>query len=366
MPGTPETPFDPLSPAIPPRRRRPIRIAVDAMGGDLGPAATVAGTLEIAVASPETELILVGRRESVLPCLPPDPPPNLHLCDAGGAVPEGVPPARYLFQHPDAAVARAAGLAAAGEADAFCSLGNTGAATICAVRSFGLLPGLARCAVGEFFLGFAPGTLLIDLGPTVDAQPRHLLAFAELGLAWVAAVRGGEGHRVALLSNGAEGGKGNGILKEAHRLLAASRLPYIGPIEGHDLARGAAEVVVCDGLLGNVLVKFCEGLGERLESWMCQELAGRLPEAEAADLAARLRERFNPIERRGAILLGVRGLAALGHGRGDARHVAAVIRHAVDAVRGRVPERLAARWCAAVGGGHGRDPAPRQVAPPGP
>jgi glycerol-3-phosphate acyltransferase PlsX len=301
-----------------------IRVAVDAMGGDHAPDAVVAGALRAVREDPELEVVLVGRPERLDGLASGGG--RISVEPAGDAIAEGAPPARSLARHPDAAVAVAMRLAAAGRADAAVSCGNTGAALVSAVHEVGLVPGVVRCAVGEALLGWAPRSLLIDLGPSVDVRPAHLVAFAHLGAAYHRAMWGTGAPSVAILSNGGEAGKGNAQVKEALPLLAASGLRFIGPIEGHDLAKGAADVVVCDGFVGNVLVKFCEGLADVLEGWWTEEGRGAPP-------ARPLWSQFRVIEERGAPLLGVRRVVVLGHGRAGADQVAGVVRHAARLVR---------------------------------
>lgn len=303
-----------------------IRVAVDAMGGDHAPDAIVRGALRAVGEDPDLEVVLVGRPER-LPGLSASPGfGRIEVVAGGDAIVEGVPPARSLARHPDAAVAVTMRLLASGQVDAAVTCGNTGAAVVSSVHEVGLMPGVTRCAVGEALLGWAPRTLLIDLGPSVDVRPTHLVAFARLGVAYHRAMWRTENPRVAMLSNGAEAGKGNALTKAAAPLLAASGLQYIGAVEGHDLANGVADVVVCDGFVGNVLVKFCEGLSGILEKWWHEEVPARPPRT-------RIWSGFRVIEDRGAAILGLRRVVVIGHGRADAEGAFGVVRHAARLAR---------------------------------
>ncbi|MCS7207349.1 MAG: phosphate acyltransferase PlsX [Dehalococcoidia bacterium] len=305
-----------------------VPIALDAMGGDYGPPETVAGAVE-AVRQGGVAVLLVGEA-SVLEAelarrnvggLP------LQVVPAQGVIQEGEPPAQALRQKPRASVAVCAGLVKQGIAQGFVSMGSTGAAMAAATLALGLLEGVERPALGGPILGFAPRTLILDLGSHVDCRPQMLVTFGGLGVAFARRFMGVENPRIALLSVGAEEGKGNRQVKEAYDLFKASGLPFIGNIEGHDLPLGKAEVVVCDGFVGNIVMKLAEGLGEAIAGWLRQ----RLPQQEA--LAQEVYALLNVVEHHGGgPLFGVRGVAVVGHGRSRAPAIARAIHTAKRAV----------------------------------
>ena len=320
-----------------------MRIAIDAMGGDNAPEAVVQGALRVLGEDPDLELTLVGV---------PDQLPGLtrtgeriRLVSSGPAIPEGAPPARTLLRQPNASVAVTMRLVAAGEADLALTFGNTGAALVSAVHEIGLLPGVTRCTVGESLFRFAPTRLVLDLGPSVDVRGSHLVAFARLGCAYLEAFHALERPRVGILSNGGESGKGNLMVKEATPLLAESGLNFIGPVEGHELVEDKADIIVCDGFVGNVLVKFCEGMADVLDAYWQKENGGRAVPAD------RPWANFRTIEDRGAVLLGLRKPVLLGHGRATTAGIVGVVRQSARLLRGEFQRRIEQ----AVDG-HWRDP----------
>lgn len=308
-----------------------MRIAIDAMGGDNAPEAVVQGALRVLGEDPDLELILVGVPD-LLPGLP-RAGERIRLVPSGPAIPEGAPPARTLLRQPNASVAVTMRLLAAGEADLALTFGNTGAALVSAVHEVGLLPGVTRCTVGESLFRFAPSRLVLDLGPSVDVRGSHLVAFARMGCAYLEAFHGLDRPRVGILSNGGESGKGNLLVKEATPLLKASGLNFIGAVEGHELVEDKADVIVCDGFVGNVLVKFCEGLAGVLDGfWQAQTGARPTGDTPWAN--------FRTIEDRGAALLGLRRPVLLGHGRATTAGVSGVVRQSARLLRGEFQRRI--------------------------
>jgi phosphate acyltransferase len=316
---------------------RPIRVAVDCMGGDFAPGETVAGALEAAAAH-QVDLLLVGVRAQVEPLVPAGRvrPSQVALVDSGPAIPEGVPPLQALRAAPQASTAVTMRQVAQGRADAAVSAGSTGPTLLAAVREIGMLKGVRRACVGRQIFGLHPETFLIDLGPTMDCGARHLLEFAVIGATYMRVFCGIADPTVALLSNGHEPGKGNRVVKEAAILLERSGLRFAGMVEGHHVMRGAANVVVCDGFVGNVALKTVEGLGRELADWLRREVEGALPPRRAEDLATRLIELTNPIDLHGSLpLLGIRGHIVMAHGASDRRAIQAAIAQAAQAVRGQ-------------------------------
>ena len=313
-----------------------MRVAVDAMGGDYAPREVVLGALQAARLG-GIEILLVG-----------DPPAlktglaaaevgeglPLRLVPAEGVIGEGEPPVQALRQKPRASIAVAAGLVKQGAADAFVTMGSTGAAVAAATMALGLLEGIGRPALGGPVLGLAPDTVLVDLGSQVDCRPEHLLSFAVLGMAFARTVLGVQEPRVALLTVGTEEGKGTRLVKEAADLLRARGLPFAGFVEGHQLPfLRAAQVVVCDGFVGNIVMKLLEGVGSALAEHARRRLAGLLSPAEAERYDQEVYDLLNVVERAGGgPLFGVNGVAIVGHGRSRAPAVANAILTARRAV----------------------------------
>ena len=320
---------------------RAIRIAVDCMGGDFAPGETVAGALEAAAAE-HVDVVLVGVREKIEPLVAAAGVRSwrAELADSGPSIPEGAPPLRALRAAPNASTVVTMRQVAQGRADAAISAGSTGPTLLAAVRELGMLKGVRRACVGRQILGLHPETFLIDLGPTMDCEARHLLEFAVIGATYMRVFCGIADPSVALLSNGHEPGKGNRVVKQAAALLERSGLRFTGMVEGNDVMRGAANVVVCDGFVGNVALKTVEGLGREIAGWLRREVADLTPQ-RVEDLATRLVEITNPIDLQGSLpLLGVRGHIVMAHGASDRRAIHAAIAQAVQAVRGRFVEML--------------------------
>lgn len=325
--------------ASPAPRGTPLCISVDCMGGDHAPAETVAG----AVAAAETfglHVLLVGVPESVTPLLPrgtieaPAGARTVEIVASGPAVPEGASPLASLRALPNASMTIAMRQVREGRADAAVSAASTGPTLLAAVRELGMLEGVRRACVGRSIVGLYPKTFLIDLGPTLDCEAQHLLEFAVIGTTYMRVFEGIREPTVALLSNGREPGKGNRVVKEAARLLARSGLNYTGLVEGHHFVAGEANVVVCDGFIGNAVLKSIEGLGREIAGWLTQELARDVPPKRLEAVRDRLIELTNPIDLHGSLpLLGVRGNVVMAHGASDRHAVQAAIGQAVHAVR---------------------------------
>lgn len=313
------------------------RIALDTMGGDYAPEETIKGAVS-AAASFDVEIILVGDRDVVDTELEKYDTRGLPISvvRADGRIHEEEHPAFALRRHPNASVAVAARLVKSGEADAMVSAGSTGAASASAIRYLGVMPGIERPAVCVPLVGFAPNTVLVDGGANVDCKPQHLLSFAAVGNVYAKRLLNVESPKVALLSVGAEVGKGNRLIQEGYSILQRSGLDFIGNIEGHDILSGRANVIVCDGIVGNVLMKFYESLGQYVVRW----LRARLGNSALADSVRRLLEQmatFTKLTRDesdgGGLLWGINGVVHLMHGSSRAQQIEKAIakaRHAAE------------------------------------
>ena len=251
------------------------------MGGDNAPAELVAGAVE-AVAEFDVDVRLVGDEDVLreeLARYDVDGLP-IRIVPSEGYVREGESPAIALRQNPRASVIVATGLVKFGLADACVSMGSTGATMAAAAFVLGMPEGIDRPAIGGPVLGLAPRTAIIDLGANVDSRPAQLLTFGAIGDVFARKFWGIENPRVALLSVGSEAGKGNNQVKETTELLEKSGLNFIGNIEPNELPFGRAEVVVCDGFVGNVVMKLTEGLGLALADHLRGALRDSLPAEE--------------------------------------------------------------------------------------
>ena len=295
-------------------------IAVDAMGGDFAPAVPVEGAVT-AAREGGAAVTLVGDEAAVTAELARHNAQGLPISVApsDGVVSETEPPALALRSKPRASIAVAVGLVRAGQAQAAVSMGSTGATMAASALALGLFPGLERPTLGGPFIGLAPETTIIDLGANVDCKPSQLLSFGALGASFERFHRGKESPRVGLLSVGSEDGKGSRQVKEAFALFQSSGLNFVGNVEGHEIFEGKADVVVCDGFVGNVLLKYTEGLAAAAGRHLAARLGADNPAAQAiAGLAA-------AAEGGGGPLFGVNGVVIAGHGRSGAASIAASI-----------------------------------------
>jgi len=319
-----------------------VKVAVDAMGGDYAPVEIVKGAVQAARRG-GVEIILVGplaRLEEELASYDWKGLP-IKLHDAPQFIRDGEPPAVALRAKPNASVMVAARLVREGEADAALSMGHTGAVMIAARWAFGNIEGMERPVGGGVPFGLAPRTVVLDLGPNVDCKPRQFVQFAVLGVAYARCLLGLDSPTVALLANGSEEGKGNRQSREAYQLLQKSGLNFIGNVEGWDLLSDRANVIVCDGFVGNVLLKFGEGLGAALARWLRERLASLLPSTEIQRLTDELQEMMDIEKRFGGVpLLGVKGVMVVGHGRCRASGIEKAIGQARLAVESHLIETM--------------------------
>ena len=308
-----------------------IPIALDAMGGDHGPRETVAGAV-LAVKQSPVAIALVGEPDLIHPEIERLGASNLPLqvVRSSGVVAEDESPVTAFRSKPNASVFVAAGAVKAGKAAAFVSMGSTGASIAAATVVFGTMEGVDRGALGGPIVGYAPNTVIIDLGTNVDTRPQQLLDFAALGSVISRLIYGADNPRVAILSVGSEAGKGNRQVRETSELLNASSLNFIGNLEPGDLTGGNAEVVICDGFVGNMVLKLTEALGQAIVTDI--EAAVGQTDSGAA-LARDVFDRTNVLEALGGgPLLGVNGVAIVGHGRALAPSIANAIATAVTIV----------------------------------
>jgi len=311
-----------------------VRIAVDAMGGDYAPEEVVKGAVQ-AAKELDVEIILVGQKDVVEREMQKTDVEGLvvSLVEAPDIIREGEQPAIAVMKRPNSSLPVSAGLVKEGKADAFISAGSTGGCMVSALQYLGTLPGIERPVAGGAFLGFAPKTVVLDLGANVGCQPYQLVDFAVAGTIYIKTFMGIENPTVAILSVGAEEGKGNDLVKEATPLLKKSGLNFVGNVEGMDIVAGKANVIVCDGFVGNILVKFSEGMGRAMGEWMSRTLAGKLPDAELKEMGGKLRRTLGiAVEAGGGPLWGVDGVACVTHGASKAPQIAGTIRQAKLAV----------------------------------
>ncbi len=301
------------------------------MGGDHAPGEVIAGAVaaardlqvSVCLVGPIDQLSAEVARVSGGPA-----PASLSLLDAPDSISMDDAPLAALRRKPRASIKVAAEAVARGDADALYSAGHTGATLLAAHAAFGVLPGAERPALAVLVPTRTGSAVLLDTGATLECRPEHLRAFGVMGAAYARIVLGVDRPSVGLLSVGEEAGKGTELIREAHGLLAASGLHFVGNLEARDFFSGRADVIVSDGFTGNIVLKVGEGLVELIEHLLGPAAFGGV------------RARLDASEHGAAPLLGLNGLALVGHGRSDARAVRNGIATAARLAEGQTVSRL--------------------------
>jgi phosphate acyltransferase len=304
-----------------------MRIAIDAMGGDDGPASIIDGAL-VAARHLQIGLVLVGEGATIERELARHPRAaalDLRIVDTPEFIAMEEPAASALRRKPRASVRLAAEAVRDGAAEAFFSAGHTGASVVAALGAFGRLPGVDRPALATIIPTRGQPAVLLDSGATVECRPQYLVQFAVMGAAYARVALGCRSPRVGLLSVGEEESKGNDLTREAHQLLKTAPVNFVGNVEGRDVYAGHADVIVCDGFTGNVTLKISEGLVETVQQLLHDELSAtfgtRVGYLLSRQAYRRFRKRVDSAEYGGAPLVGVNGLCLVGHGRSSAKAV---------------------------------------------
>ena len=343
-----------------------VRVAVDAMGGDHGPVEVVPGALGYARANPGDRIILVGD-EAIIRGLAGGLPANVSIAAASQVIGMDEHPALALREKKDASILVACELVRAGSADAVVTAGHTGAGMAAAVLRLGRLPGVDRPALAVQMIREGSPFILLDIGANPDSSAENLAQYGRMGAIFAERVLGIAEPRVALLSIGEEKGKGDQRIQQATALLDASGLRFVGNIEGKDLVRDLADVVVTDAVVGNVVIKFFEGLSTFIfDLWRAEfgrSLRGRLAYLLMRPGIGRIREVFDYEKAGGSPLLGVRGTVVITHGRARRRMIGYAVEVAARAARGRVPDLIAGSIRASASPGEAT--VPGEVAVPG-
>jgi glycerol-3-phosphate acyltransferase PlsX len=316
-----------------------MKIAVDAMGGDFGPAPNVEGAVQ-AIAELGVEVVLVGEQAALQ-----DEIRRLGVSDARLSIrhaPQTVgmheSPALVARKKRDSSIWVATELVKTGDAAGVVSAGNTGASMVAAFFVLGVIKGVERPAIATALPTLTGTAVMLDVGATVDCTAQHLYQFALMGHEFGKHLLGKPNPRLGLLSIGEEDTKGNEVTKEAFRLLKGSALNFIGNVEGRDVYGGEADVIVCDGFTGNVALKIAEGVAETMKKLLMKEIAGsvlgRLAYPLIAGPFSKLRRKMDYAEFGGAPLLGVNGVSIICHGRSSAKAIKNAIRRAASLVDG--------------------------------
>ena len=327
-----------------------MKIALDAMGGDSAPTSTVAGACEALRKYPDIEVILVGdqvRIEKELKSLGEWPmDPRFSIKHASQIVDMNDSGTEAVRRKKDSSISRATEMLADGTADALVSAGNTGALVAAATIRLRMLPGVQRPGIAAIMPTTERFFLVIDAGANVDSDPKHLLHYGIMGSVYSREVLKCKNPRVGLMNIGSEENKGNELTKETYKLLKAAPINFIGNVEGHDLFDDGVDVVVCDGFVGNVMLKTSERLAKAISGWLRSEMKKNLVRVAGAVLA---REAFHSVRRRtnaeeygGQPLLGVNGICIKAHGNSSPKAIRNAIRNAREAVTQKVNPSIVA------------------------
>ncbi len=320
-----------------------LRVVLDAMGGDHAPVNEVAGAVQsLRQANNEFEVILVGKEREIRKELGAQGGQGLScsVVNADEVITMDDAPTAALKQKKNSSLAVGMQLHKEGKADAFASVGNTGAVLSASTLILGRIRGVSRPTIGAFFPSETGVCLLVDAGTNVDCRAQHLYEFAIMGSIYAKRVFKYENPKVALLNVGEEKSKGTEVVQEAYKLLEASNLNFIGNVEGRDILKGRAQVVVCDGFVGNVVLKFGESIPAFLKSQLKQYAGGSvlrkfLIGMARGSLRASLRgmdyEEFG-----GVPVLGVNGVSIIGHGSSSPKAIKNMILKAVEVAKSQL------------------------------
>lgn len=305
-----------------------MRIAVDVMGGDKGPDVVVGGAAEAAKAKPKRiEFLLVGQREKIEPLLGyfEESDARVEVVHASEVIGMSEPPASAFRKKKDSSISVAARLVKEGRADALVSAGNTGAVVTSSLVTLGRLPGISRPAISTLWPNKKRGAVVLDVGANYESTPKNLLQFGIMGEVYARYHLGIDKPRVGLLNIGEERSKGNEVVRDAYELLEQESFNFVGNVEGRDVFEGAADVVVCDGFVGNIILKFSESMYSFLAYMVKGEIEKGMMAKAGAVMMKRafgaIRSQLDYAEYGGAPLLGVNGVTIISHGKSSSRAI---------------------------------------------
>ena len=313
--------------------------------GMSAPEVVVEGAVNAAKSDPEIEVVLFGPDEQIRRLLPADSPESVSIVDAPDVIGMAESPSAALRKKTESSIHRALGAHKAGKADAFVSAGNTGAVMAVSLVVLGRLGSISRPSVIGLFPSIKGQVVVVDVGTNVDCKPEHLVHFAVMGSIYAERILGCDSPRVGLLNVGEERGKGNELTKAAFDLLEQTpAVNFAGNIEGRDILAHAADVVVCDGFVGNVILKLGESVASVLPKLVGAEMQHLGLPAEQQQIVAKtlsgVRKKFDYEEFGGAPLLGVDGNVIIGHGGSTVRAIENMVRSGAQLVRQGVRDAL--------------------------
>ena len=301
-----------------------INLAIDAMGGDNAPFEIIKGAVLSIQNNNKINILLVGDEIQIKNSLSQLGPEALESIETNritiipseGVIKDGDQPVIALKKNPKASIVISAYLVKNGQADGLISMGSTGASMAACALTMGIIKGIERPTVGGPIIGNSPNTVVLDIGANIDCKPSQLVTFAVLGTVYAKLTFNISNPRIGILNVGSEEGKGNKLIRDTYDLLKNTNLNFIGNIEPQDLFHNKAEVVVCDGYVGNILLKILESSGDLIEHFLYEELQNKISEDLLNVISTKALNLFNVGETYGAApLFGVNGIAALGHGK---------------------------------------------------
>ncbi len=326
------------------------RLALDAMGGDHGPGEIVSAAIHTLKKRANLELLLVGREEQIKPDLAQlsqDLLRRIQVIPAPEVIAMDEAPSAALRNRKDSSMRVAIEQVKTGQAQACVSAGNTGALMALSRYVLKMLPGIDRPAICTIIPGIHGHTHILDLGANIDSSAKQLLQFAVMGVELTSAVENIASPKVGLLNVGTEENKGNDRVKQAASLLSGSHINYIGFVEGNDIYSGDADVIVCDGFVGNIALKASEGVAQfflhHVHDGFRTNLYTRLAALVAAPVIESIRRKTDPRRYNGASLLGLRGIVIKSHGSADRVSFAHAIEEAILEVQKNIPARITSR-----------------------
>jgi len=324
------------------------------MGGDTGPRVVVPGALDALRARPgELKIILVGREEAIRPLLGDADPECVEVVHAAENIEMNESPAQAIRRKPGASITVALRMIREGRADAMVSAGNTGAVVASSLLTIGRLHGVSRPAISTLWPNKRGGAVVLDVGANHECTPKNLVQFAIMGSVFARVHIGVERPRVGLLNIGEEKSKGNELVRDSYTLLESDpRIHFVGNVEGRDVFDGAADVVVCDGFVGNVILKFSESIYSFLAHLVRDEIKRGFV-ARAGALLMRgafgnVRAQLDYAEYGGAPLLGVKGVVIISHGKSSPRAIRNAILVAAKSVNANINGMIEEQFSAPV------------------
>jgi len=313
-----------------------IKIAVDAMGGDFAPDEIVKGCCQAVRELPEVEVVLVGNEEQIVKLLKRCDASRISTVNASQVIGMDESPVSAVREKKDASINVAAQLVKDKKADAIVSAGNTGAFMAAALFKLGRIPGVERPAIATIFPTDSGKVLCLDMGANSDNRPKHLQQFGEMGSVYAEHVMHVKSPRVGLLNIGEEPEKGNELTTAAYPLLKQSRINFIGMVESKEILTGKVDVVVCDGFVGNLILKFGESVSSFVVNLLKKELSKNpitwLASLMLLPVFLSLKKKIDYDEFGGAPILGVDGICIKAHGRARAKAIKNAVRVASEAV----------------------------------